>query len=313
MNKLMPESKQFARYQWVYPILNGDLSILEVARVCPFSVRAIKYWLARYKELGFSGLLDKSTKPNLSPNKTDSEIVTEILRIRDEDKLGGKKIFWKLQDEGINIGERTVNYILKREGKTRVYRKAREYIVRNKIKYIPGGMIEMDIKYGIHFGFGKWWYQYSAIDLASKWRFLKGYENQENDYTLDFVMSLLERVRNLFEIKAIKTDNGSVFTNRLTGYPKSSDPFNLKLHVLDEFLGKKNINHYLIEPGHPQQNGTVERSHRTDQDYFYDRIERPKTIEEYNLKLRLWNNWYNDLAHCSLNGLSPNQYLKRVQ
>lgn len=310
----MPESKQIARYQWIGPVLTGNLSVMEVAKACPFSVRAIKYWLARYKELGFAGLLDKSTRPNRSPNKTDPEIIREILKIRDEDKLGGRKIFWRLREENIRIGERTVNYILKREGRTRVYRKSREYIVHHKHNYLPGEMVEIDIKYGIHFGFDRWWYQYSAIDLASKWRFLKGYQNQENDYTLDFVNSFLERTRNLFEVKAIKTDNGSVFTNRLTGYPKSSDPLTPRLHALDEFLKNRNISHYLIEPGHPQQNGTVERSHRTDKDYFYDQlVERPKSVEEYNLKLRLWNNWYNDLAHCSLNGLSPNQYLWRVQ
>lgn len=310
----MPESKQLARYQWIRPILEGDLSILEVAKVCPFSVRAIKYWLARYREFGFPGLLDKSTKPHNSPKKTDQEITGEILRIREEDKLGGKKIFWKLQDEGIQIGERTVNYILKREGKTRVYRKSREYIIHHKYNYQPGEMVEIDVKYGIHFSFDRWWYQYSAIDLASRWRFLKGYQNQENDYTIDFVRSLLERTKDLFPIKAIKTDNGSIFTNRLTGYLKSSDPLNPRLHALDELLNQKGIAHYLIEPGHPQQNGTVERSHRTDKDYFYkELVERPKSVEEYNYKLRLWNNWYNDLAHCSLNGLSPNQYLRRGQ
>jgi len=34
---------------------------------------------------------------------------------------------------------------------------------------------------------------------------------------------------------------------------------------------KNNILHYLIDPGKPAQNGKVERSHRTDQEMFYDR------------------------------------------
>lgn len=314
MSKLMPESKQFARFQWIKPILDKQLSIIEVSKVCPFSVRAINYWLSKYQEFGFEGLLDKPTRPHNSPNKTTPEVVKRILEIRDSDFLGGKKIFWQLEKENIIIGERTVNYILKREGRSRVYRKKREYIVRHKNNYRPGEMLEVDIKYGIHFGFGRWWYQYSAIDIASKWRFLKGYPNQENNYTLDFVSSLLKRAEDLFNVLAIKTDNGSVLTNRLTGYSKSSDPLNPRLHPLDEFLRARNINHFLIEPGHPQQNGCIERSHRTDQEYFYDRLtQRPQTIEEYNYKLRLWNNWYNDLPHCSLNGLSPNQFLKRVQ
>lgn len=310
----MPESKQFARYQWIEPILENKLNIVQVAKVCPFSVRAIKYWLEKYRREGINGLLDKSTRPHKSPNATEKEIVSRILEIRDEDHLGGKKIFWQLQKENIFLAERTVNNILKREGRSRVYRKKREYILRHKNNFKPGEMVEIDIKYGIHFGFGRWWYQYSAIDVASKWRFLKGYQNQENDYTLDFVKSFLNRTDHLFLVKAIKTDNGSVFTNRLTGYPKSSDPLTPNLHVMDQLLNNKGIIHYLIEPGHPQQNGCIERSHRTDQEYFYNRLaERPKNIEEYNYQLTLWNNWYNNLPHCSLNGLSPNEYLEKVQ
>lgn len=310
----MPESKQFARYQWIEPILDGRLTIVNISQVCPFSIRAIKYWLERYRKRGFEGLLDKSTKPHRSPKATSLEIIEKILRIRDQDYLGGKKIFWQLQKENIAVGERTINYILKREGKTRVYRKKREYIARRKNNYRPGEMMEVDIKYGIHFGFDRWWYQYSAIDVASKWRWLKGYPNQENDYSLDFVNHLLERTKSLFPIQAIKTDNGSVFANRITGYSKSADPLNPRLHALDELLKTKGINHYLIEPGHPQQNGCIERSHRTDQEYFYDRlVKRPESIEEYNYQLTLWNNWYNDLPHCSLGGLSPNEYLKKVQ
>jgi hypothetical protein len=69
----------------------------------------------------------------------------------------------------------------------------------------------------------------------------------------------------------------------------------------------------LIDPGKPAQNGKVERSHRTDQESFYNNISF-KTEKELKLKLKLWNMHYNDLAHCSLEGKSPNQVLGiRVQ
>jgi len=142
---------------------------------------------------------------------------------------------------------------------------------------------------------------------------LKGYENRENDYSINFLDALLERTKGLFEIKAIKTDNDSVFTNRITGYEKSTDPLNPRFHVFDHWCNKNGITHYLISPGKPTQNGHVERSHRSDQQYFYDNMKEPETIEEYNYRLTLWNNWYNDLPHCSLGGLSPNEYLKKVQ
>jgi len=111
-----------------------------------------------------------------------------------------------------------------------------------------------------------------------------------------------------FRIRAIKTDNGACFTNRYTGYNKSSDPLNPKLHEFDMLCQRLNIIHYLIDPGKPQQNSFVERSHRTDQERFYER-NIFKNACDLQAKLRMWNNEYNNTKHCGLNGLTPNQAL----
>ena len=112
-----------------------------------------------------------------------------------------------------------------------------------------------------------------------------------------------------FRIRSVKTDNGSNFTNRYTGYLKSSDPFNPRLHDFDLMCQKFNIIHYLIDPGKPQQNGKVERSHREDQEKFYKR-NKFKNLKELEMKIKAWNNEYNNLEHCGLNGLSPNEFLR---
>jgi len=309
----MPETKQQLRYQWIKPILEGEISIKDVLKVSFFSERTIKYWLERYRERGIDGLLDKSTRPHSSPNQTPGWIEERIKEIREEKEIGGKKIFWELGKARISIGERTVNNILKRNGLTRIYHHKREYIYRRKQITVPGELLEVDIKYGVHFSFDRWWYQYTAIDVASKWRYLMAFENKQNDYSLSFLDMLINKTKYIFKIQAIKTDNDTVFTNRLSGYDKSTDPLNPRLHEFDLLCKKYRIIHYLIDPGKPTQNGCVERSHRSDQECFYQRLERLKTIEEYNYKLRLWNNWYNDLPHCSLGGLSPNKYLRKVQ
>lgn len=118
----MPETKQEVRYQWIRPILGKEISIKNVVKVCPFSERALKYWLSRYRNWGMKGLVDQTTKPHHSPNKTPAWIRQRILDLREEKKVGGKKIHWFLAKEGIKIAERTVNKILKQEGKTRAYR-----------------------------------------------------------------------------------------------------------------------------------------------------------------------------------------------
>lgn len=74
---------------------------------------------------------------------------------------------------------------------------------------------------------------------------------------------------------------------------------------------KLDIIHYLIDPGKPQQNGKVERSHRTDQEMFYDRVNF-NTLNELKYKIKIWNKEYNNLEHCSLNGKTSNEMLLLV-
>lgn len=87
---------------------------------------------------------------------------------------------------------------------------------------------------------------------------------------------------------------------------------NPRLHEFDLLCQRLNIIHYLIDPSKPAQNGRVERSHRTDQEMFYDR-QKFKTKLELERAIRKWNKYYNNLEHCALDGLSPNEALTRVQ
>jgi len=44
----MPQNEIEERYRWISPILKGEISIKQLLKVCPFSERAIKYWLANF-------------------------------------------------------------------------------------------------------------------------------------------------------------------------------------------------------------------------------------------------------------------------
>ena len=166
--------------------------------------------------------------------------------------------------------------------------------------------MEIDVKYVPDRIKGRRYCQFTAIDCASRWRYLKVYENMGSYEAICFLKEVIKIAP--FGIRAIKTDNGSCFTNRYTGYLKSSDPLNPRLHNLDVLCQRLNIIHYLIDPGKPAQNGKVERSHRTDQETFYDKL-KFRNKEELDYKLKLWNMYYNDLQHCGLNGRSPKKLL----
>ena len=310
MSKTMPKSTGEEKYRWIKPILKKEISIKQLVKVCPFGERTIKYWLAKYREYGLNGLENKSTRPKSQPNETPIRIKEQIVELRHENRLCAQKLWYKLRKENIDINVRTIGKIIKSEGLVRKYR-----VRKLQYKYIkptmsPGDLLEIDIKYVPSLISGKRYYQYTAIDCATRWRYLEIYENGDNESTLKFLAKLISIAN--FKIRAIKTDNGSCFTNRYTGYPKSSNPMNPRLHPLDLECQRLNMIHYLIDPGKPAQNGRVERSHRTDQEMFYDR-NKFRTVLGLKKKIRQWNFYYNNLEHCALDGLTPNEALARVQ
>lgn len=310
--KTMPNNEVEERMRWISPILKGELSIEQVAKICPFSERAIKYWLVNYREYGLEGLKNKSRAPHSCPWITPDDVKDKVMHMRTTYHIGGKKIFWKLQKQGIITSEKTVNRILSDAGLTRRYRSKRrpEEIYQPKRFAVPGEMVELDVKYGVKLGKGSWFYQFTAKDKASCWRLLYGAEVQDNYHSLKFLDILIKRAR--FQIQNIKTDNGSIFTNRYLGYSKSTDPLNPRHHVFDLRCIANNISHFLIDPGKPQQQGAIENSHSLDQRIFYDHLPKPRTLDEYCYKLNLWNMWYNDLENIALHGLTPNEYLYRA-
>ena len=306
----MPKNIKEERLRWVLPIYNKKIRLVDAAKVCKHSKRSLERWLAAYKKHGETGLEPKSTRPKSNPRETPIVIKGRIKELRQETKECALKIKWYLEDENINIHERTVGKILKAEGLVKKYR-----IKRVKYKYIkaelqPGELVEMDVKYVPGRIEKKRYYQFTATDVAGRWRHLEIYEEQSNYHSIEFLKEVIKRAP--FQIKAIKTDNHSTFTNRYTGYLKSSDPQNPRLHPLDVFCAKIGITHYLIDKGKPAQNGTVERSHGSDQQRLYSK-ESFIDVEQLRYRVRLWNMYYNNLRHCGLNGKSPNQFLKDYQ
>ena len=303
----MPKSTKEEKYRWIKPILDREIRIKDMAKVCPFSERSLKYWLAAYREKGIEGLENRSRRPRTNPSETPIRIKEKVIELRKQTKLCARKLGWKLKKENISIHENTIQKIIKKEGLVRKYRVRKLKYKYVKVPLKQGELVEIDVKYVPQKLDKQRYYQFTAIDCASRWRYLKIYEEYSNFHSIGFLEKLIEKAP--FRIRAIKTDNGSNFTNRYTGYLKSSDPINPRPHAFDLACQRLNIIHYLIDPGKPAQNGKVERSHRTDQEMFYERNSF-KTLKELEAKLRMWNNEYNDMEHCGLNGLSPNEYLR---
>jgi transposase InsO family protein len=303
----MSQNIKEERLRWVLPINDKQIKLVDAVKVCPYSQRSLERWLTAYRHHGEASLEPKSTRPKTNPRDTPIRIKERVIELRKQTKLAALKLHWKLEKENIAIHERTIGKILKREGLIRKYRRRRIKYKYVKAELKPGELIEIDIKYVPGRVRNKRYYQFTAIDCASRWRHIRIYEGQYNFNAVCFLKELTLIAP--FKTKAVKTDNGMCFTNRYTGYDRSRDPLNPRLHPFDIFCQKADIEHYLIDPGKPAQNGKVERSHRTDQEMFYER-NRFKSISDLEEKIRAWNIQYNDLEHCGLNGKTPNEMLK---
>ncbi len=303
----MPKNVLEERLRWVLPIFRKEVKLKDVAVICPHGKRTIERWVATYKKHGEAGLVPKSTCPKSNPYETPIRIRERVIELRKETSESAIKLHWKLEKENIVIHERTIGKFLKKDKLTRKYRIRKIQYKYIKALPLPGELVEIDIKFVPEKIGTKRYYQFTAIDCASRWRYLKIYDEPSSYNAILFLTELLKV--SPFEIKAIKTDNGSCFTNRYTGYLKSRDPFNPRLHALDIYCNTLGIEHYLIDPGKPAQNGKVERSHRSDQESFYDR-NKFSSVEELEYKLKLWNMYYNDLEHCGLGGKTPNEVLQ---
>lgn len=302
----MSETIKEEKLRWVLPIINKQLKLVDVCKICPHGKRSLERWISQLKKDGEAGLEPKSTRPRSNPKETPIRIKERVIELRKETKRCSLKLKWRLEDEGIILHKNTIQKIIKKEGLVRRYRVRKLKYKYIKIPLAKGDLVEIDVKYVPKTIDNKQYFQFTAIDCASRWRHLEVYDNFTNSDSINFLKKVISIAP--FRIRAIKTDNGSNFTNRYTGYSKSTDPLNPKLHELDILCQKLNIIHYLIDPGKPAQNGKVERSHRTDQETFYDR-NNFKSLKDLKIKIRKWNEEYNNDKHCSLNGKTPNEML----
>ena len=254
-------------------------------------------WEKRYNPRYLTSLESLSRKPKKLPS-IDWNIVTEVCEWK---RLNPRKSQYYLYQEWIKAGRtppcsaKTIynwwkkrNLIVAKHRRKRVKSK-----LFNKAK-LPGELIQIDTKF-----LPKKKYQYTAIDVVSKWRYLKVYSKLTQENTIDFINNLLiEAKKKGITIKLIQTDNGHEFQSEFEEYLKTLD---IKLQ------------HTWIHT--PDQNGVVERSHRTDEEEFYQETEIDYTnLEEINTKLKLWLEKYNTKRlHFSLNYLTPEEYLNKAR
>lgn len=307
-----PSEKLRALKMW----LEEKVDILLVARRFKCTVRSLWRWKAQFDGT-LESLENKSHRPhNPHPNSHTKEEETQI-----DDLLKKKPHITYTEALGI---------LRSKHAYSRTYGGFYNFVIRHKLRpakdmkrYIPkpyhtpemlGVKMQMDVKYVpvscfkgevVHKGDDEY-FQYTMLDEATRERFIFPYKEHNVTSTLDFVKRAIVFFGYIPE--RIQTDNGLEFTNhKEKRYKDGTIVITRKVHALDTMLEKLGIKHQLIRPYTPRLNGKVERSHRSDQESFYNYL-KFKTLDELKKKMCDWNIRYNNRPHTRI----TNKFGKRT-
>ena len=138
-------------------------------------------------------------------------------------------------------------------------------------------------------------YQYTIIEEASRKRFIYAYEEQSSYSTVDFVKRAI--IFFGYAPKEIQTDCGAEFT-----HPAKTK----RLHPFDVLCRRLGILHHVLRPRTPWHNGKVERSHRNDQERFYNFL---KFYSFHDLQIQMKRYLYrsNNIPMAILGWKTPNR------
>jgi transposase InsO family protein len=247
----------------------------------------------QYNKYNLASIKYRSRKPK-NTKSIDWNVITEICKWK---RANPRKSHYYLYQEWIKAGKvppcspKTIynwwkkrNLIVTRHRRKRVKSK-----LFNKAK-LPGELVQIDTKF-----LPRKKYQYTAIDVVSKWRYLEAYSKLTQESSIDFVNKvLIEAQKRRIKITLIQTDNGHEFQTGFENYLKTQ-----RLRLQYTWIHT------------PDQNGVVERSHRTDEEEFYQETEIDySNLEEINEKIKVWLEYYNTKRlHFSLNFQTPEEYL----
>ena len=195
------------------------------------SIRSYYYWKKKLEEKGI--IENKSRIPKNSPQKyKNKKIINKVISIRKKYKYGKMKIKKLLEKESIKIGTTAIETILKEHN---LYDKRKKKIIKKHqgkhAVYIKeaGEKVQIDTKYAF---FGEIrYYQFTAVDIATKMSFRYLYSEKTPDNTIDFIKRLIEYFP--FRIHCIQSDNGTEFTYRRHFFETE--------HPLDIFCKEKHI------------------------------------------------------------------------
>lgn len=167
--------------------------------------------------------------------------------------------------------------------------------VQIDVKVVPKSCIVPNVD-----GLQERFYQYTAIDEYSRFRFIMAFKEQSTYSSVQFLNALIKVFP--FKIECVQTDNGLEFIKSFDERKKG------RFSLIEARLKELGIIHKLIRPFTPRHNGKVERSHRKDNEYFYA-THKFYSFDDFLEQLAVHLKRYNSFPMPPLVWKSPKQYV----
>jgi transposase InsO family protein len=286
--------------------------IAHAAKAMGVSRQCAHRWVARYDAEGDAGLVDRSSRPHTSPNRTPAEIERVVCDARDKHRRGPD---WLGPELG--VPPRTVTRILRRHNKPKlsecdpltgeVIRASKTTTIRYE-RDRPGELVHVDVKKIGRIPPGGGWkawgrqgkkkakvgydYVHSMVDDHSRLAYTEIHADEQGATCAGFLTRAAAYFasRGIERIEEVMTDNHWSYTK--------SQAFTDVLEFLD-------AKHIRIRPHCPWQNGKVERFNRTLQTEWAYRQVFTSNHERADA-LPSWLEYYNQQRrHTALRGQPP--------
>jgi transposase InsO family protein len=287
-------------------IVEHGLRAEEAAQAMGVSARTAYKWLKRYREQGWAGLHNRSSRPAHCPHATPAACREDIIERRKARQT------YRQISQALGVGRSTVARVLQREGLNRLSRLEPAAPIQRYEYDEPGGLLHLDIKKLGRFrrpghrvtgdrtqdspGAG-WEYVHVAIDDHSRIAFSAIYPDETAKSACAALLQALRYYASLgIRFTRVLTDNGACYKSR-------------RFRRLCRRLG---IKHMRTKPYTPRTNGKAERFIQTAlREWAYARAY--ETSSQRARHLPYWLHQYNwHRPHASLGYHPPISRLQTV-
>lgn len=288
----MPRVHSCVKSRWVTEKLvwmkafEGGASVVDISSTFGVSRKTFYKWYTRYQECGVSGLMPikPGCAPGSHPSRLSGQIIDQAISEYDDTGRGPRSIEEILAGKGVRVSHMSIYRHLIAKGKiTPRKRKRKTKDARLHVADYPGQEAQIDVMHvdpiagtGDEVGRSRkgFHYQYTLIDDCTRTQYATLFDRLSQNNTCEF----LDRVitKSPFGLEKVRMDNGAEFQTKVKS-----------------FLKTRGITQIYNQPSRPDQNGKVERVHRTDTEEFYLRDDS-EDFNQRKIRLNKYLIYYNN-------------------